>query len=86
MTFLKSTTLGAVLGASVLAASTANVSAAIACRGNVCWHTHERYEYPSEARVIIHPDDWRWRRHERYVWREHEGRGYWRGGRWMEWR
>jgi len=86
MTFRNSTMLAAVLGASVLAVSTASVSAAVACRGNVCWHTHERYEYPAEARVIIHPDDWRWRRHERYVWREHEGRGYWRGGRWMEWR
>jgi len=34
-----------------------------------------RHEYPREARIVIRPDDWRWRRHERYVWREHEGRG-----------
>src|SRR5215471_2869072 len=31
------------------------------------------------------PDDWRWDRGEHFVWREHEGRGYWRGDRWMEW-
>ena len=84
MRLLNKTTLGAVLGAGALALSTASVSAAIACRGNVCWHTQGRYEYPREARIVIRPDDWRWRRHERYVWREHEGRGYWRGGRWME--
>jgi hypothetical protein len=83
MTLLSKTTLGTVLAAGALALSAGNLSAAIACSGNVCWHTQERYEYPPEARVIIHPDDWRWRRHERYVWREHEGRGYWRGGHWM---
>jgi hypothetical protein len=32
--------------------------------------------------VIIHPDDWRWREGEHHVWREHPGRGYWRGGAW----
>jgi hypothetical protein len=85
MRLLGKITLGAALGAGVLAASTASTTAAIACSGNVCWHTSERYEYPPEARVIIHPDGWRWRAHERYVWREHEGRGYWRGRDWREW-
>jgi hypothetical protein len=85
MRLLNKTTLGAVLGAGALALSTASVSAVIACRGNVCWHVQGRYEYPREARIVIRPDDWRWGRHERYVWREHEGRGYWRGGRWTEW-
>jgi len=85
MRILSQATLGAALGVGVLALSAASVSAAIACRGNVCWHVQGRYEYPREARVIIHPDDWRWRRHERYLWREHEGRGYWHGGRWLEW-
>ena len=66
MRLLNKTTLGAVLGAGALALSTASISAAIACRGNVCWHTQGRYEYPREARIVIRPDDWRWRRHERY--------------------
>jgi hypothetical protein len=78
-------TLGTALGAGLLAVSTASSSAAIACSGNVCWHTSGRYEYPPGARVIIHPDEWRWGPHERYVWREHEGRGYWHGRRWQEW-
>lgn len=85
MNVLGKMTLSAALGAGFLAGSTAISSAAIACSGNVCWHASERYEYPSESRVIIHPDGWRWRPHERYVWREHEGRGYWRGRQWHEW-
>jgi len=77
-------TVGTALGVGLLALSAASASAEIACRGNVCWHVQGRYEYPPEARVIIHPNDWRWDRHERHVWREHEGRGYWRDGRWIE--
>ena len=57
----------------------------IACAGPVCWHTHEAYDYPRESRVIVHPDDWHWGRHERFAFREHEGRGYWNSGRWREW-
>jgi hypothetical protein len=59
MSLLSKTTLGTALAAGVSALSAGGVSAAIACSGNVCWHTQERYEYPPEARVIIHPDDWR---------------------------
>jgi len=68
-----------------LAISAANASAAIVCSGHACWHTHETFDYPPGARVVVHPDDWRWGAHERFVWREHEGRGYWRGGRWVVW-
>jgi hypothetical protein len=48
-----------VMGASALAFSATNASAAdIACTGDVCWHTHRAYEYPPEAHVIIHPNHW----------------------------
>jgi hypothetical protein len=60
-------------------------SAAIVCSGNVCWHTHERYTYPPESKVIIHDDNWRWGPGEKYTFREHEGRGYWKGDTWTEW-
>jgi hypothetical protein len=85
MSVLGKMTLGAALGAGLLAGSTTISSAAIACSGNVCWHTSEWYDYPPGARVIIHPDEWSWGPHEYYVWREHEGRGYWRGRYWQEW-
>jgi hypothetical protein len=82
---LSKTLFGALVGAGVLAFSGASASAAIVCSGNVCWHTHEVYEYPPEAHVIVRPDNWRWGPGEHYIWREREGRGYWRGDRWMEW-
>jgi hypothetical protein len=83
MTPVRKSLLGAALGAGVLAASMASASASIVCTGNVCWHTHERYEYPSSARVIVHEDDWR--PSPGITFREHEGRGYWSGDRWTEW-
>jgi hypothetical protein len=85
MASLSKVLIGAALGAGVLALSALNASAAIVCSGGVCWHTHEVYEYPPTAGVIVHPDDWRWGPREHYVWREHEGRGYWHGNRWMGW-
>ncbi len=85
MTRVSKSLLGAVVGAGVLAFSALSASAAVVCTGDVCWHTHESYVYPPDARVIIHPDDWRWGPGEHFAWREHEGRGYWRGDRWIEW-
>jgi hypothetical protein len=74
--------VGAALGTGVLAFSVMNASAAIVCNGDTCWHTHETYTYPPSARVIIHGDDWRAGPH--VVFREHEGRGYWRGHNWVD--
>ena len=82
---LSKTLASTAVAAGFLAASTMGASAAVACSGNVCWHTHESYAYPPDARVVIHDDNWRWGPRERYVFREHEGRGYWRGDRWTEW-
>jgi hypothetical protein len=84
MTLLKKSLLAASTGAAVLTLSAACASAAVVCAGPVCWHTHERYEYPPSARVVVHDDDWKWKKHEKYRWREHEGRGYWRGDHWVE--
>lgn len=74
-----------VIGGAALAATSTTASAAIVCRGNVCWHVSEVREYPPEAGVIVHEDDWKWRPEERYEWREHEGHehGYWRDGAWI---
>jgi hypothetical protein len=85
MNLMLKTLAGAALSAGVLAASAVNASAAIACTGSVCWHTQETYDYPRNSRVIIHEDNWRWSPREHFVFREHEGRGYWRGDRWMTW-
>jgi hypothetical protein len=82
---IRRTLFSAAASAAVLALSSLSASAAIVCSGNTCWHAKERYAYPPEARTTIHPDDWRWGPNERYTWREHEGRGYWRGDNWVEW-
>ena len=85
MTILNKTLLAAAIGASALAGSAISASAAIVCQGRVCWHTNEAYSYPRGARIVVHEDNWKWGPRERYSFREHEGRGYWRGGRWMTW-
>lgn len=83
MTIIGKSLLGMAAGASLLALSSVGASAAIACTGNVCWHSHERYDYPSGARIVIHEDNWR--PGPRIIFREHDGRGYWHGDRWTEW-
>jgi len=85
MTPLSKTLFGAAVAAGIAAFSGVNASAAVVCTGPVCWHTQQAYDYPPDARVTVHPDDWRWGAKENYSWREHEGRGYWHGDRWMEW-
>ena len=76
----------AVLPAAALALlgfSSLSASARIVCNGDGdCWHVHEDYAFPPGARIIIHPDNWRWKEDEHYAWREHSGRGYWRDNRW----
>jgi len=82
---LSTTLASATIGGALLAGSAVSASAAVACSGNVCWHTHETYTYPPESKVIIHEDNWRGGPNGRYTFREHDGRGYWRGDRWTEW-
>jgi hypothetical protein len=82
---MKKLLLTAAIGASALAFSVGSASAVIVCNDDACWHVKERHNYPPEARLSIHPDDWKWGPSEKFRWREHEGRGYWRGDEWIEW-
>ncbi len=66
-----------------IAVSAMSATAAVVCNDSVCWHTHETYTYPPEAHVTIHEDTWK--PTEKYVIREHEGRGYWKGDTWETW-
>ena len=86
MTTLRKSLAGAVIGAGILAFSAVSASAGIACVGPVCWHVQNTYEYPSESRVVVHEDTWKWGPSENYSWREHEGRGYWNGDSWTDWK
>ncbi|MBV9572053.1 MAG: hypothetical protein JO056_12505 [Alphaproteobacteria bacterium] len=74
----------AALGAGALAVTATTASAAIVCNGHgECWHVKRAYAYKPEFGVVVHPNNWRWAAHEKYVWREHTGRGYWRNGVWI---
>jgi hypothetical protein len=84
MTMLGKMAFASMIGAGALTLSVASASAAIVCNGaGECWHAQGRYAYPREAGVVVHPDNWRWAANDHYRWNEHEGRGYWRGGRWV---
>jgi hypothetical protein len=83
MSLVSATVASIALGGVMLVATPMTASAAVVCREHVCWHVKEMRDYPAEAGVIIHEDDWRWRPEERYEWREHEGHGYWRDGAWI---
>jgi hypothetical protein len=85
MKLLGKTAAGAALAVALAAVSTTGASAAIACSGDVCWHTHEAYSYPPDTKVIVHEDNWKWGPSEHFTFREHEGRGYWRGDKWTTW-
>lgn len=47
------------VAAGLLTLSSAGASAAIACRGDVCWRVHTAYAYPPAPTIVIHPDYWR---------------------------
>lgn len=75
--------VGTIAAAAVLAvASTAGAD--VVCNSeNICWHTHHHYDYKPEFGITVHPDSWTWGPTEHYVWKEHQGRGYWRNGVWI---
>ena len=79
--------VAAIIGAAALAATATTASAEIVCNHDGdCWHAREHYDYQPTFGLTIHGDDWRWKDadHDRYRWREHDGRGYWRSGVWVQ--
>jgi len=81
---LTPTLFAAAIGFGSLAVTPMTASAFVACSGNVCWHATERHKYPRDARVVIHEENWKPRARAKIEFREHEGRGYWRGRDWRE--
>jgi hypothetical protein len=70
-------------GLALVAVSSVSASARIVCNEDGdCWHAQEDYTFPPGVHVEIHPDNWHWKEGERHDWKEHEGRGYWHGGKW----
>jgi hypothetical protein len=69
---------------SLIGMSSLSASARIVCNEDGdCWHAPDAYAYPPSVHLDVHPDGWSWKEGERRAWKEHEGRGYWRGGQWQ---
>ncbi len=82
---MKSLTAAICGAACALALTATAASAEIVCnRDGDCWHVKHHYRYHPDFGLVIHPDHWRWHDHHKYHWREHEGRGYWRNGIWIQ--
>ena len=80
---IRNDNLGTIAGLGALAALAAPASAYVVCNiSGDCWHTSDRYDYKPGWGITVHDDGWRWRG-DRYHWREHDGRGYWRSGIWI---
>jgi spore germination protein YaaH len=69
----------AVMALGVLAFGTSSASAYVACNDDGdCWRTKERYKYPPEAHVYVHPDTWKYQWHD-----EGAAPGYYSKGAWV---
>ncbi|MDE2363817.1 MAG: hypothetical protein KGM42_14150 [Hyphomicrobiales bacterium] len=85
MNRIRTIALAAVIAGGGLAVSAVGASAAVVCNADGdCWHTTAEYKYPPAVTLQIHPHDWKWGDHDKFRWREHDGRGYWHGDRWEE--
>jgi hypothetical protein len=81
---MKKLILATIIGAGALAATATTASAEIVCnREGDCWHVREHYDYQPSFGLVVHDDNWRWRDADHFRWREHDGRGYWKGGVWL---
>ena len=84
MNTFRTLALAGLVGASAIAMTT-SANARIVCNEEGdCWHTQTVYVYPPTLGLTIHENDWKWKEGEKRRWREHEGKGYWKGDRWEE--
>lgn len=75
----------ALVAAGALLVGATGASAAIVCNDDGdCWRVKKRVEYKPELRLHVYNDDWKWKKGEKYRWREaHGDHGYWRSGVWV---
>ena len=72
------------IGVSVVVLMSTSASTAVVCnKEGDCWHTPTEYPYRPTFGLTVHESDWEWREGEKHAWREHEGKGYWKGGSWQ---
>lgn len=75
--------VAALMGVASVNLISTNASAAVVCNEDGdCWHTQTDETYAPSLGLSVHQNDWKWKDGERHAWREHEGKGYWKGGSW----
>ena len=84
MKLLNAITFAALTGVSAVALISTSASAGIVCNSDGdCWHTQTDYQYQPSFGLTVHSNDWKWNEGEKHAWREHKGKGYWKGGSWQ---
>jgi hypothetical protein len=74
----------AFVGVSAVAMTT-SASARVVCNEDGdCWHTQSDHVYAPTLGLTTHEDNWKWKEGEKHTWREHEGKGYWKGNSWTD--
>jgi hypothetical protein len=77
-------TVAALMSAGAMALISTNASASIVCnQDGDCWHAQQQYAYQPAFGLTVHDNGWKWKDGEKHAWREHEGKGYWKGGNWQ---
>jgi hypothetical protein len=86
---LSTAAIAMLMGTGAFVATTGIASARVVCNAEGdCWHTDRSYHYGPDVKVEVHPDSWYfhndWDHDQSHHWRgHHEGRGYWKGGVWV---
>ncbi len=81
--FAQATVTGAPKGTAPVTTEGYGPSSVVVCNeAGYCSHAEQAYDYPPGAQIYVQPHDWVWNNGENYAWREHTGRGYWRGDNW----
>ena len=82
--------IAAFVGAGALMATAAPAAARVVCNSEGdCWHTDANPPRVPGITFNAHPDDWyfhqRWDNDKEHHYRDyHEGRGYYKGGVWIQ--
>jgi hypothetical protein len=73
--------LGALVIAGAAAVTRAASARAVYNEDGDCWHNRSVDVFPPALGLTVHEDDkWKWAEGEKHRWREHEGKGYGKGG------
>jgi hypothetical protein len=78
-------TIAALMSVGGMALISTSASAAVVCnQDGDCWHTQTDYNYQPAFNLTVHENDWKWKEGDKHAWREHEGKGYWKGHDWKK--